>query len=634
YTAESDESVIVTQRSPNSVIRGNHAVEISGTHDAAGDVTIELMAVGFLGGAQRTATLTLENGFEHTFFADTPASNDPLVYENESVTVPAATFNAWRENGTINGNLSFSNDVQSRFSGNLFEIRLRYPIQAANGVAGRTVHLDIDGNGTIDRSTTTFADDPSTPADEGGRFVFVDVPTGTHAVHFEGTEGWANTLAGDGSRQAIVVDGLSTPNIDFGGFISTLVGGEIIADTILDDTTQPYFLYSDTTIRNAAKLTVLPGVRVETLSPKNQLLVGTDAEVGELDVNGASLSSGSIQIASNGDAKVELSALRANGIMVDGNFAGSETTFRSDLATADGSTAELRFSDFLAPHTITLHPGATQRLYYNNFAQLANDSVIVSGDADANIDVSENWWGTTDAAAIAGKIVDNSDDSTRPTVLTDPPLTITPVLGDANGDGLLTNADIGPFIAALTNPNQYAADFPSVKPDISLDMNWSGTFTNADIAGFIAALTGGRTRGDSGDGFDKNFNSDAKTDNGKTTGDGNTGDRDDSSGMIGFNQSAPPVSGRDLSTESLSRRKSFTVRNEREQPKQTLSATMPLKPSVLKSTVPAAKPTTYYESTVSDSLLTTDDGASDQSKPLEQDVASAAVDQALLDGVV
>ncbi len=65
-----------------------------------------------------------------------------------------------------------------------------------------------------------------------------------------------------------------------------------------------------------------------------------------------------------------------------------------------------------------------------------------------------------------------------------------PVLGDANGDGGLTNLDIASFVMALTNPIAYQAMYPEVDPDMLLDMNGDGSFDNLDIAGFVAALTG------------------------------------------------------------------------------------------------------------------------------------------------
>ena len=65
------------------------------------------------------------------------------------------------------------------------------------------------------------------------------------------------------------------------------------------------------------------------------------------------------------------------------------------------------------------------------------------------------------------------------------------VLGDANGDGVLSNFDIASFVMALTDPAAYQSMFSNLDPDHVLDMNGDGGFNNLDIAGFVAALTGG-----------------------------------------------------------------------------------------------------------------------------------------------
>lgn len=67
---------------------------------------------------------------------------------------------------------------------------------------------------------------------------------------------------------------------------------------------------------------------------------------------------------------------------------------------------------------------------------------------------------------------------------------VAPILvGDMNCDGALSVSDIGPFVTALTNPAQYAIDFPDC--DVILaDINDDGAVTVSDIGGFVALLTG------------------------------------------------------------------------------------------------------------------------------------------------
>lgn len=62
--------------------------------------------------------------------------------------------------------------------------------------------------------------------------------------------------------------------------------------------------------------------------------------------------------------------------------------------------------------------------------------------------------------------------------------------GDLNGDGIVDNGDIAPFVTGLTQPGSFAAAFPFVSATLSGDVNADGAFNNADIAPLVALLTG------------------------------------------------------------------------------------------------------------------------------------------------
>ena len=64
------------------------------------------------------------------------------------------------------------------------------------------------------------------------------------------------------------------------------------------------------------------------------------------------------------------------------------------------------------------------------------------------------------------------------------------LLGDMNCDGLISVSDIAPFVLALTNPAEYALQFPDCNI-LNADLNGSGDISVSDIAGFVALLTGG-----------------------------------------------------------------------------------------------------------------------------------------------
>lgn len=62
--------------------------------------------------------------------------------------------------------------------------------------------------------------------------------------------------------------------------------------------------------------------------------------------------------------------------------------------------------------------------------------------------------------------------------------------GDMNCDGVVNNFDIDPFVLALTNPDAYAASFPTCEFH-NADINGDGTVNNFDIDPFVMLLTGG-----------------------------------------------------------------------------------------------------------------------------------------------
>lgn len=61
--------------------------------------------------------------------------------------------------------------------------------------------------------------------------------------------------------------------------------------------------------------------------------------------------------------------------------------------------------------------------------------------------------------------------------------------GDMNCDGLLSVADIGPFVLALTSPGDYPTQFPDCDLN-NADLNQDGEVSVGDIGLFVALLTG------------------------------------------------------------------------------------------------------------------------------------------------
>ncbi len=62
------------------------------------------------------------------------------------------------------------------------------------------------------------------------------------------------------------------------------------------------------------------------------------------------------------------------------------------------------------------------------------------------------------------------------------------VPADMNGDGQVNFGDINPFVLALSNPDTYAQQYPTVDADLAGDMNGDGQLDFRDINGFVALL--------------------------------------------------------------------------------------------------------------------------------------------------
>ena len=83
-----------------------------------------------------------------------------------------------------------------------------------------------------------------------------------------------------------------------------------------------------------------------------------------------------------------------------------------------------------------------------------------------------------------GLIVDESTDSNFDN-------TVVPfILGDMNGDGVLDGNDIAAFVLALTNPDQYLVQYPTLTDYVQRgDVNQDGYFDGDDIEYFVEWLT-------------------------------------------------------------------------------------------------------------------------------------------------
>ena len=115
-----------------------------------------------------------------------------------------------------------------------------------------------------------------------------------------------------------------------------------------------------------------------------------------------------------------------------------------------------------------------------------NDDSANSTQSEVTIEVTA---GTSYAIRVGGfRGSDFNGSGSEGNIVLNGEFTAAILLGDANGDGVINNQDIGSFGLALFNRAAYELMFPTLDPDEILDMNGDGVFNNFDIGGFANAL--------------------------------------------------------------------------------------------------------------------------------------------------
>jgi hypothetical protein len=125
--------------------------------------------------------------------------------------------------------------------------------------------------------------------------------------------------------------------------------------------------------------------------------------------------------------------------------ASSGTTFKVNSVTLNsGASANLRADVFY--NQLAINSNTTISIAGNDFSNLKNpNGLVASGDPNATITLSGNYWGTSDPVQIGKIIQDHNDDPTRPTV------NFSPYVSGASGTSAsAVTATFGPTDQTLT----------------------------------------------------------------------------------------------------------------------------------------------------------------------------------------
>ena len=250
-------------------------------------------------------------------------------------------------------------------------------------------------------------------------------------------------IADDGSGAALFADGVTfTADIEFrptatGSVTNNTVFGSFVFD---DDNTSllnvagndfrtapsvhPEFVpeISGNTFASGTTLFVLDGfVDSDTTWPLIPNVTAYSA-TGDIQVSG-----GAILTIDGGNRVNEADSFQELFVSNDNSGAGivaNNVQFGIEIRLRPNATGSLLFNRFFAPLLIT--GSATTVIHCNDFSAGNATIEAVTNSGSGPLDLTDNFWGTTNPAQIENKILHNIDNSNRPLVEFDPFLSFAP----------------------------------------------------------------------------------------------------------------------------------------------------------------------------------------------------------------
>jgi hypothetical protein len=168
-----------------------------------------------------------------------------------------------------------------------------------------------------------------------------------------------------------------------------------------------------------------------------------------------------------------------------GYLQASSCTFSLSSLSLNANSNDTLSMDIISG-TFAINSGAIISISGNNFTNIGTNGIVASGDSNATINLTNNYWGTTVPANIAAKIMDHVKNSALPTVSYNPFLNSSPgaitglAFNDVNDNGVQDSGEPGlggVFIYLDTNNNGV---FDTGEP--STTTNSAGQFSFTGLA--------------------------------------------------------------------------------------------------------------------------------------------------------
>ncbi len=327
-------------------------------------------------------------------------------------------------------------------------------LTGATGNGSYITRLQINSGGHLLASGTTFAVDQTILAN--GVVLNSGDLTGN---------GFDTTLYVPALDVALLGDNLRFRDVYLNA--DTLTSGQSVALNLIGTQrtdTLRYVFGSNFSVSDGASLSIGAGVQVllsggvditdnGTLDIADGAVVAFSSAYGDptqIIVGGTgTLNATNAALTGSGDSSY-VTAIYVNS---GGQFFAIGSSFGIYRLTLNAGSIDTLRADRVSSY-FTINSGATIDISGNDFSLLTSSAtpsqrgLIAVGSSTATIDLTNNFWGTTNVTEIRNKIYDHFSDSTRPTVVFDPFAIVAPaaIVGvmfvDANGNGVRDGGEV------------------------------------------------------------------------------------------------------------------------------------------------------------------------------------------------
>jgi len=449
---------------------GSSALQVgAGGHLTASNSTFAWSSMTLANGSILNSGDLTANGFDLPI--SVPAIDAPLLANNRR----------FQDVDILPGSLTSGQSVTLTPLGTDTTVNQRYVFNAATGTftvqAGATLNVNGAAMFAAETSYTTFGIvvNGTMNVTNGANFTHsstygssaLQVGAGGHLTASNSTFAWdqlslangsilnSGDLTANGFDQTISVPAIDAPllannrrfqDVDLLG--GSLASGQSLTLSLLGtDTTvnQRYVFTGAYTVQSGATMNVAANVIAliqgsQTITDNGTLTFGAGDAVSFASANATQIVVGSGGVLTLSGTAFSGSTSYTTQIVINsgGQLTANNSTFSLYNVTLNSGSADTLQLDTFSSQ-LAINSGASFTINQNDLSNVPASGVIATGNPNATINLTNNYWGTTVASQIAAKIKDHTTDTTRPTVLYQPYMTLQPAQTTASATNVVYN---------------------------------------------------------------------------------------------------------------------------------------------------------------------------------------------------